>query len=161
MFPLGPSCGLWSTHRGLVAAVVDPDGLLTLAATLPASTEERLAWLSRAQWLCSPGLELVMTEPVARADPLARLALEWGYRVWIAPLTLVTPIAQAAWRRPTAPQLAALLARLPGIRALRGALRCPPPDPGPQQLCLFSGLLGNAAPRRITPTPQPLKGAMQ
>jgi hypothetical protein len=154
----GPTCGLWPTIRGLVGALVDPDGAVITAATLPAAVDEQLDWLSRYRSLCDPGVDLVITEPTARHEPLGRLALEFGYRVWIAPLSLVTPISRAAWWRPTARQIATLLARLPNSIALRAILRRLPPNPSPSQLCLFSEPLGHARPLLAHPRPTRLQG---
>jgi hypothetical protein len=146
---LGPVCGLWPSSRGFVAAVVDPDGALITVATLPVEAEEQIAWLSGHRTLCSPGPDLVLSEPTARRHAIGRYALASGYRVWVAPMSLVTPISRAAWWRPTPRQIATLLARLPKSRALRASLRRLPPDPGPLQQCLFSWPLGNARPRAL------------
>lgn len=132
----GPTCGLWPSSRGVVAAVVDADGILALVAPLPHDSDERDLWLSRTVAHHGPGLELVMTESLARYDSLGRFALECGYPLWIAPPRLVTAIARAAWWRPAPRQLAALLARMPQVRPLRAALRRRRPDE-PRQMSLL------------------------
>jgi hypothetical protein len=134
---LGPSCGLWSTRRGLVAAVIDVDGPLLLAGYLPEDITDRSVWLSNVERHHGTGLELVFTDCTARWDPLGRLALELGHRVWIAPRYLAVAIARAAWWRPRPLQIAATLARFPRVAHLRQSLRLCPADPGPQQLGLF------------------------
>jgi hypothetical protein len=131
----GTTCGVWPAARGLVAALIDADGVLTLTAGLPADADERGLWLSRAVAHHGPVLELVLPSSVARDDSLGRLALEHGYAVWVAPARLVLAIARAAWWRPSPRQMAAILARLPQVRSLRSALRRLPPDE-PRQLTL-------------------------
>lgn len=135
---MSASCGFWRTSRGgLLAAIVDLDGFLASVDAVPDDEEERSAWLSRAQYLYGPTIELVLTEPIARHDGLGRLALMMGHRVWLAPANLITPLARAAWYRPAPRQLAAMLARLPRVDRLRTVLRRLPADPGPRQLPLF------------------------
>jgi fructose-specific component phosphotransferase system IIB-like protein len=129
-----PSCGLWPTHRGLVGAVVDADGVLVFAGRLPTDLDERNSWLFHVERHYGASPELVLTEPVARRDPIGRITAECGFTVWVAPLSVVTPLARAAFWRPTPRQLAALLARMPRVASLRAALRLVPRDPGPSQL---------------------------
>ena len=132
---MSASCGLWRTKRGcLLAAIVDLDGLLLGTEPVPDDEEDRCDWFAPVQWHYGPFLEIVLTEHLARYDSLGRLALLLGYRVWIAPANIVTPMSRAAWYRPTPRQLAAMLARMPRVARLRLALRHLPPDPGPDQL---------------------------
>jgi len=132
---MSASCGFWRTERGgLLAAIVDLDGLLLGAELVPDDEEDRCGWFARALWHYGPFLELVLTEPNARHDDLGRLALMLGHRVWVAPANLVTALAQAAWYRPSPRQRAAMLARLPRVALLRATLRRAPRDPGPDQL---------------------------
>lgn len=133
----GPTCGVWPGRRGLVGAVADADGQLAHVGTLPNDADQSGCWLSRTEAHCGPGLELVLTERLARSDPLGRLALELGYRVWVAPLGLVRLIAETSWWRPSPRQFATVLARLPRSRTARLTLRQMPLDPGPRQLRLF------------------------
>jgi len=136
---LGPSCGFWSTRRGLVGAVVDVDGPLLLACCLPEDATDRSAWISNIERSYGAPLELVFTEHTARWELLARVAVELGHRVWIAPRDLVVAMGRAAWWRPRPQQLAATLARFPRVASLRQSLRMCPADPGPRQLRLFDG----------------------
>ena len=131
----GTTCGVWPAARGLVAALVDADGVLALTTALPGDPDERCLWLSRAVAHHGPCFEMVLPSSVARDDSLGRLTLEHGYPVWVAPTRLVLAIARAAWWRPSPRQMAAILARLPQVRPLRSALRRLPPDE-PRQLTL-------------------------
>lgn len=136
---MSASCGFWPTSRGsLLAAIVDLDGLLIAIELLPDDDEERSAWISRAQYLYGPFLELVLSESLVRHDGFGRTALVLGHRVWVAPSELVHALARAAWYRPAPRQLATMLARWPRIARIRPALRCLPADPGPRQLQLFA-----------------------
>jgi hypothetical protein len=134
---VSPTCGLWPGRRGLVGAVLDADGQLASVGTLPPHESETGLWLSQTEAHCGPGLELVLTEQLARHHPVSRLALDLGYLAWVAPPDLVKLISGAAWWRPTPRQLAAMLARLPRVRAARFMLRRLPLEPGPRQLRLF------------------------
>jgi hypothetical protein len=120
--------------------VVDSDGMVVHASRLPEADQDRLGWLARQDADHGPGLELVVTELTAREDALAmlsRLALDRGYRVWVAPRKMVLPMCRAAWGRPNARQAAALLARLPRVAVFRAVLRRAPLSPGTRQLRLF------------------------
>lgn len=130
------TCGVWRSRPGLRVAVVDPDGSLVSTENLPPDDEGRFDWLAHCQFEHGPDLALVLPELVARYDTLGRLALERGHVVWIAPAALVEPIARAAWQRPSPSQMAALLARVPLVAALRASLRYAPGD-DPRQLRLL------------------------
>jgi hypothetical protein len=138
---LGNSCGLWPTSRGLVASLVDADGVLAYAGAIPADSEDDfLDWLAGIQRYHGPITHLVLTESLARDSFLAAHAIQYGHRLWIAPLGLVTSISRAAWWRPTPRGIAAMLARLPLVAALRAFLRLAPTTPSPDQLDLFFDL---------------------
>ena len=133
----GPIGGIWSTPKGLVAAVIERDGPLLLTALLPDDESDRADWLSHVEAYHGCGLALVITDRPALRDPFGRLALELGRRVWIAPRSLAGVIARASWWRPRSAQIAAMLARFLLVPTLRQQLRLAPPDPGPRQLALF------------------------
>lgn len=98
---MSASCGFWPTSRGsLLAAIVDLDGLLIAIEVLPDDDEDRSAWISRAQYLYGPFLELVLSESLVRHDGFGRTALVLGHRVWVAPSELVHALARAAWYPP-------------------------------------------------------------
>jgi hypothetical protein len=130
------TCGIWRGGRGLVAVVVDEDGLVAFEGYLPLE-EAWPRWLSTLAANHGANLSLVLSDRCARRERIGRVAVRLGYQLLIAPTELVTPLSRAAWSKPSARQLAALLARLPRIRAFRSALRANLPRSAPKQMALF------------------------
>lgn len=137
----GPTCGLWPGARGLFGAVVDPDGVLVQAGTIrpteDGEVDEHDLWYANVERFHGPGLEVVVTPRLARHHRAARLALELGHQVWVAPANVVALIVSTAWWRPTPRHYAVALARLPHSRIARPMLRRLAPEPYPRQLRLL------------------------
>ena len=74
------------------------------------------------EYLSATDAEIVVTDALARADPVARRAARAGLVVWLAPDALVAAITRAAAISAPA-RVATVLARLPAIPLLRGSLR--------------------------------------
>jgi hypothetical protein len=88
------------------------------------------------EYLSATGAEIVVTDALARADPVAHRAARAGLVVWVAPDALVAAITRAAAL--TAPARAAtVLARLPAIPLLRAQLRRLPIAGEPRQVPLL------------------------
>ena len=90
-------------------------------------------------WLQSKGhRDVVLTDQLARGDPIARMALTLGVRFWVVPASVVEGVRQATELTKQAPKhTAALLARWSGASALRSYLRPVVPDLDDQQLGLW------------------------
>jgi hypothetical protein len=113
------TCGIVLAPRRLVAVVLGPgDG--ARRALRAALTDD--ARYGLVQYLGAVGAEVVVTDGLLAADPVARRALEAGLLVSAAPVALV-----AAWAQATAitdpARIAAMLARLPRVPLLRAQLR--------------------------------------
>jgi hypothetical protein len=120
------ACGVWPTHRGLVAVLVDSAGQARSFSLAP--TDDARWGLS--QRLAAVGADLVLDEALLEADRIGDVAHRAGITVWIAGPPLVASLRAAAGlaRRGARPS-AALLARLPSIPWLRSLLRrLGPPD---------------------------------
>ena len=128
------ACGVWPTHRGLVAVLIDSNDRSRSFAV--ASTDDARWGLS--QRLAAVGADLVIDQALLEADRIAEVARRAGITVWIAGPPLVASLRAAAGltRRGARPS-AALLARLPDIPWLRSLLhRLEPPD-GDRQITLL------------------------
>lgn len=129
-------CGLWRTPRRLLAVVLDEHGRSRPPISIARTDNARWGLLL---WLQSKGhRDLVLTDALARGDPIGRMALAQGVRVWLVPTPVVEDVRQATelTTRP-AKYTAALLARWPGAPALRSYLRPAVPDFDDRQLGLW------------------------
>jgi len=117
-------CGVWYGDRGqLVAVVVDTEGRCHKTPPPPLQDSDRWDWLDQLWGEHGLDVELVLPESVGRSNRLGRLALEHGIPLWLAPDVLVDAIREAALARPRLATVAAVLARLPDVRAWRAHLR--------------------------------------
>lgn len=113
------TCGLVLAPRCLVAVVLGPGGRARRAVRAALTDDARYGMV---EYLGATGAEIVITDALARADPIARRAARAGLVVWVAPDALAAAINQAA--AVTAPaRVAAVLARLTTIPILRVQLR--------------------------------------
>jgi len=129
-------CGLWRTPRRLVAVVLDEDGRPRPPLSVALTDDARWGLLV---WLQSRGChDVVLTDALARGDPIGRIAVTLGVRLWVAPASVVEGVRQATElsRRPPK-YTAALLARWPSAPALRAYLRAVEPDVSDRQLGLW------------------------
>ncbi len=126
------ACGLWATGRSLVAVTGDRQR----AVVAPATDDARLGLV---ELLRDAGTtELVLPEALARGDPVGQLALRAGLVVWVVPAAVLDPLRRAAGLTPGPPRATAvMLARLPGIPALRAQLRRLGPARDERQLSLL------------------------
>lgn len=129
-------CGLWRTPRRLLAVVLDDRGHSRPPISIALTDDARWGLLI---WLQSKGhREVVLTDALARGDPIGRMALTLGLRLWVVPAPVVQGVRQAADLTRRAPKhTAALLARWPGVPALRPYLRAARPDLDDRQLGLW------------------------
>jgi hypothetical protein len=119
------TCGLWLARRRLVAAVLGPSGEARRVIRAALTDEARFGLI---EFLAAMGAELVATEALARVDLAPVQAARRGLSVWTASDALVAALLRAAAIRDPA-RAATLLARLPVIPLLRGAIRrLVPPD---------------------------------
>jgi hypothetical protein len=129
-------CGLWRTPRRLLAVVLDehdrPRPPISVALTHDAR------W-GLVVWLQSKGCrDVVLTDLLARGDPIARIAVTSGVRLWMLPAQVVEGVRQATELTKRPPKhTAALLARWPSAPALRPYLRAAEPDVSDLQLALW------------------------
>lgn len=128
------ACGVWPTHRGLVAVLVDSNGRARSSSV--ALTDDARWGLS--QRLAAVGADLVLDEALLESDRIGDVAHRAGITVWIAGPPLVASLRAAAGlaRRGARPS-AALLARLPSIPWLRSLLRRLEPPDGDRQITLL------------------------
>lgn len=129
------TCGLWRTPRRLLAVVLDERGRSRPPVTAPMTDDARWGLLT---WMQSQGCEdVVLTDQLARADPIARMALTLGVRFWVVPLPVVEGVRQLTELTGRAPKYtAALLARWLNAPALRSYLRLVEPNLDERQLTL-------------------------
>lgn len=129
-------CGLWRSPRRLLAVVLDEHGRPRPPISIALTDDARLGLLA---WLQSKGLRnLVLTDALARGDPIGRMALALDIRLWVVPAQVVEDVRQATELNRRAPKYtAALLARWPGAPALRSYLRTAGPDLDHRQLGLW------------------------
>ena len=114
-----PACGLVLTPRRLVAVVLGPGGGAPRAVRAALTDDARHGLVA---YLANAGAQIVVTDALVRADPVAQHALAAGLAAWTAPDALVAAVARAA--AITDPvRIAAMLARLPRIPVLRAQLR--------------------------------------
>lgn len=130
-------CGLWPGRKGLVAAVVDEEGVPEPPLVVATTDEGYWALLEYLDGHVGLDCELVLPEWLARGDGPARLALARGAAVWIVPVPLIEAV-RIIGRLGTGPpaRTAAALARLPLAPALRDHLRRVVP-PNHRQLTLL------------------------
>ena len=128
------ACGVWPTHRGLVAVLVDSNGR-TRSFSVALTDDAR--W-GLSQRLAAVGADLVLDEALLEADRIGDVAHRAGITVWIAGPPLVASLRAAAGlaRRGARPS-AALLARLPSIPWLRSLLRRLEPPDSDRQITLL------------------------
>ena len=129
-------CGLWRTPRRLLAVVLDEHGHPRPPISVALTDDARWGLLV---WLQSKGhREVVLTDALARGDPIGRIALTLGVRLWVVPASVVEGVRQATELTKRPPKhTAALLARWPGAPALRSYLRAAVPDLDDRQLGLW------------------------
>lgn len=119
------TCGLWLARRRLVAAVLGPGGEARRVIRAALTDDARFGLV---EYLAAAGAELVATEALARVDLMPVQAARRGLAVWTVGDALAAALLRAAAIRDP-PRAAALLARLPIIPLLRGAIRrLVPPD---------------------------------
>lgn len=87
-------------------------------------------------YLAALGCEVVLSDALVRADPIAQRSLHAGLAVWAAPDALATAIARAAAITDPA-RLAAVLARWPRVPLLRAQLRRLATSAAPSQVPLL------------------------
>ncbi|HET9594758.1 MAG TPA: hypothetical protein VFP65_04205 [Anaeromyxobacteraceae bacterium] len=117
MTPL--TCGLVLAPRRLVAVVLGPGGEARRAVRAALTDDARYGLL---EYLGALDCEVVVSDALVRADPVAQRGLRAGLVVWAAPAPLVTAIARAAAITDPA-RLATVLARWPRVPLLRAQLR--------------------------------------
>jgi hypothetical protein len=113
------TCGLWLARRRLVAVVVGVGGGPRRAIRVALTDDARYGLL---EYLAGTGCEIVASEALARADLVLAQASRRGLTVWTLDDGFAGALLRAAAVRDPA-RAAALLARLPGIPALRPWLR--------------------------------------
>lgn len=129
-------CGLWRTPRRLLAVVLDEHGRPRPPISVALTDDARWGLLV---WLQSQGYhDVVLTDALARGDPIGPIALTLGVRLWVVPASVVEGVRQVTELTKRAPKhTAALLARWPGAPALRSYLRAAVPDLDDRQLGLW------------------------
>ena len=115
------ACGLWATGHRVLAVVVNDGGHVT-APLVALNDDDRWALLSRVDAEHGLDCQLVFPAAMLRTDAICRFALERRHVTLAAPNQLVDAIRQAA-RLDRAPHVAAMLARLALVPALRQHLR--------------------------------------
>ncbi len=129
-------CGLWRTPRRLLAVVLDEHGRQRPPISIALTDDARWGLLA---WLQSKGhRDVVLTDALARSDPIGPIALTLGVRLWVVPASVVEGVRHATELTKRAPKhTAALLARWPAAPALRSYLRAAVPDLDERQLGLW------------------------
>jgi hypothetical protein len=130
------SCGLWRTPRRLLAVVLDDEGDPRPPISVALTDDARWGLLV---WLQAKGCrDVVLTDALARGDPIGRMAVTLGVRLWTLPTSIVEGVRQATELAKRPPKhTAALLARWPSAPALRVYLRAAEPDASDRQLGLW------------------------
>ena len=114
-----PTCGLVLAQRRLVAVILGPGGEARRAIRAALTDDARHGLVA---YLGNAGAEIVASEALVRADPVAQHVLASGLVAWVAPDALVAAVARAAAITDPA-RIAAMLARLPRVPLLRAHLR--------------------------------------
>lgn len=127
------ACGLWLARRRLVAAVLGAHARPVRTVRAALSDDARFGL---AEFLVGADCELVVTESLARADPLPAQAARRGLAVWVADDQLVAGLLGVAAVRDPA-RAAALLARMRLVPTWRGHLRRLTPAAPARQLTLL------------------------
>jgi hypothetical protein len=119
------SCiGVWRTRRNLVAVPVGADGRAGLPLRVAGTDEAAHALLAYLESVHrGAAFELVLADSLGRSAPVARVALEYGVSLWLAPDALVDAVrAVSGLATAPPPRTAAVLARLPGTSVFRPQL---------------------------------------
>ena len=117
-------CGLWRAKHALVAVLADEEGRTGRPYTVTLDDDARYDLLLRIEATHGLDFEMVVTDALARSDPIARFALSRGVPLWLAPAPWVDTLRTlAGFTAPPAAHSAALLARLPLIPSLRPKLK--------------------------------------
>ena len=110
------TCGLWPTHRGVIAVVVDDDGMAR-GSTRVAARRAEAYWALLADVEAHEGLDcrFVMTDDTLATEPrLANLAVHRGAHVLVVSRSILDGLRVLAGASRAPPKrLALLLARLP------------------------------------------------
>jgi hypothetical protein len=119
------TCGLWPGQRNLIAVVADDDGRFAgPAGKGDYSDEGRWDLLSYIEGHHGLDCAFIVTDGFARADPIARLAVNRGARVWMVADQVIDDFRVLACSQNASPkQLALLLARTPLCLPLRPKLQ--------------------------------------
>lgn len=124
------TAGIWPTRTTLVAVVVDDAG--RARPPIVVRRHDALPDLV-AHLLEEIDSDVVVLDLSVRKLSSKRSALLTGARVWVAPQRTIDPIREACALRPRA--IAAMLARLPRVTAMRSLLHRHVADP--RQLTLL------------------------
>lgn len=119
------TCGFWPTQRGIVAMVVDEDGLAAAPARMAARTAKAgWALLDHVQTHHGLDCRFVITDEALAADgPFGQLAARRGAQILVVSAALVDDLAVLTGSARSPPKkLALLLARLPLCRPLADRL---------------------------------------
>lgn len=114
-----PSCGLVLAPRRLVAVVLGPGGEARRAIRAALTDDARYGLV---EYLGNTGAEVVLSDALARADPVAQGVVAAHLVAWTVPDALVAAISRAAAIADPS-RTAAMLARLPRVPLLRLQLR--------------------------------------
>jgi len=146
------TAGLWGTKRRLVVALSAEDG--DEAAAVASASRGQDGCCELALWLEAKGVaQIVTTDEIAGASPIAQPALRHGMNLWLVPARVVEGVRQlAALTDRPAKHSAALLARWPTVAIMRPYLRLVPRADEDRQLGLWREPNNNHQPaRKISP----------
>jgi hypothetical protein len=135
--PSLPRCGIFRGPKGLRAALIDTEGRRLPVPAPQGDDSDRYDWLARLHAEVGLHVELVLTDSLARTDPLGRLALTRKMLLWLAPDQLLMAISTVALASARPADAAAILARLPACPAWRPHLRRVRSLDDPRQLLLL------------------------
>jgi hypothetical protein len=116
------ACGLWTSGRRIVGAVVDDDGRTMDMPLIATNDDERWELLVHVDAVHGLDCLLVVPDNMLRHDSICRFAIERRHVVWVAPCELVQAIRRAA-ALDKASRIAAMIARLALVPAMRQHLR--------------------------------------
>jgi hypothetical protein len=126
--------GRETLRKWMAAAVRAPAGGEARRLVRAALTDD--ARYGLVEYLSATGAEIVVTDALARADPVVRRAARASLVVWVAPDALMAAITRAAAISAPA-RVAAVLARLPAVPLLRVQLHRLCIATGPRQVRLL------------------------
>jgi hypothetical protein len=107
------TCGIWMARAALCASAVDDDGKPLVTFPSPRNDEARWGLLVHLDAHHGLDCNLVITDDHARKDPVARLALQRGLAVWVAPWRTVVAVRAITGLQTGPPKrTATLLARM-------------------------------------------------